>query len=79
MPPFSYQSRGGDTISQGGLTSATTHVNGDGYSNENRSRQSGPENQPQNHAAFSNINSHISISDRERTPTNEIQENKKSN
>ena len=30
--PFSYQnqSRGDDIISHGGLTSATTHVNGDG-------------------------------------------------
>jgi len=39
VAPFNYlQSRGGDSISQGGLTSATTAIgNQDGQSAENRS------------------------------------------
>ena len=81
--PFIFsQSRGGDSISQGGLTSATTAIgNGqsDGVSNENRSGRSRPGDNRDNSmergaGVFSGNQSHNSLSKsdrelRERTPT----------
>ena len=69
-------SRGGDSTSQGGITSATTAIgNQDGISHENRSGHSGHDNSGHGvnqHSAgmFGADQSHKSISDRERTPTN---------
>ena len=74
------QSRGGDTVSQGGTTSATTAIGNHDISHENRSGHSGHENFHNISGGVTNQNSgsgnsfgdqsHKSTSDRERTPTN---------
>ena len=74
------QSRGGDTVSQGGTTSATTAIGNQDLSHENRSGHSGHENFHNISGGVTNQNSgsgnafgdqsHKSTSDRERTPTN---------
>lgn len=66
------QSRGGDTVSQGGTTNATTAIGNQDLSYENRSGHSGNDRGIQNsnsNNAFGDA-SNKSISDRERTPTN---------
>jgi hypothetical protein len=73
------QSRGGDTVSQGGTTSATTAIGNHDLSHENRSGHSGHENFHNISGGVTNQNSgsanafgdqsHKSTSDRERTPT----------
>ena len=77
------QSRG-DTASQGGTTSATTAIGNHDLSHENRSGHSGHENfhnisgGGNQHSGSGNAfgdQSHKSISDRERTPTNNNPEN----
>jgi len=77
------QSRGGDTVSQGGTTSATTAIGNHDLSHENRSGHSGHENfhnisgGGNQHSGSGNAfgdQSHKSISDRERTPTNNVPE-----
>lgn len=87
MLPHGYnkgQSRGGfggDTTSQGGITSATTAI---GNLDENRSGHSGHghnmggggahhEHSNSGNGVFGGDQSHKSISDRERTPTNKDQ------
>ena len=75
MVPYNINQSRGDTTSQGGMTSATTAF-GQDQTQENRSGHSGHE--PHNisngggsgHNVFGGDQSHKSISDREKTPTN---------
>ena len=76
MVPYNINQSRGDTTSQGGMTSATTAFGQDQMTQENRSGHSGHE--PHNisngggsgHNVFGGDQSHKSISDREKTPTN---------
>ena len=77
MVPYNInQSRGGDTTSQGGMTSATTAIGQDAMTQENRSGHSGHDKHDvsngggSGNGVFGGDQSHKSISDRERTPTN---------
>lgn len=84
ISPYNIKQSGGDTVSQGGTTSATTAIGNHDLSQENRSGHSGHDNfhnisgggnAHHQHSGsangFGGDQSHKSISDRERTPTNQ--------